>query len=177
MGFSSLFWKYEVVLTIHVSQLIWNIATSGIKFMKINIYMNIMESIFKDYECESSIMHILLMAWVRSLGWEDPLEKELATHCSTLAWKIPWIEEPGRLQSDMTERLHFLFFSCWWLDVTSLPSLTTLCFHSNNNMTIELTIFHPNKKKSSRKGEIENIKKKSLWHSYCPLKERRRFRI
>ena len=37
--------------------------------------------------------------WVRSLGWEDPLEKEMATRSSTLAWKIPWTEEPGRLQS------------------------------------------------------------------------------
>ena len=37
--------------------------------------------------------------WVRSLGWEDPLEKEKAPHSSTLAWKIPWAEEPGRLQS------------------------------------------------------------------------------
>ena len=36
---------------------------------------------------------------VRSLGWEDPLEKEMATHSSTLAWKIPWMEEPDRLQS------------------------------------------------------------------------------
>ena len=36
---------------------------------------------------------------VRSLGWEDPLEKEMATHSSTLAWRIPWREEPGRLQS------------------------------------------------------------------------------
>ena len=35
---------------------------------------------------------------VRSLGWEDPLEKEIATHSSTLAWKIPWTEEHGRLQ-------------------------------------------------------------------------------
>ena len=35
---------------------------------------------------------------VQSLGWEDPLEKEMATHSSTLAWKIPWTEEPGRLQ-------------------------------------------------------------------------------
>ena len=32
--------------------------------------------------------------WVRSLGWEDPLEKEMVTHSSTLAWKIPWTEEP-----------------------------------------------------------------------------------
>ena len=35
--------------------------------------------------------------WIRPLGWEDPLEKEMATHSSTLAWKIPWTEEPGRL--------------------------------------------------------------------------------
>jgi len=35
---------------------------------------------------------------VRSLGWENTLEKEMATHSSTIAWKIPWIEEPGRLQ-------------------------------------------------------------------------------
>ena len=35
--------------------------------------------------------------WVRFLGWEDPLEKEMATYFSTLAWKIPWMEEPGRL--------------------------------------------------------------------------------
>ena len=36
---------------------------------------------------------------VRSLGWEDPLEKEMAIHSRTTAWKIPWAEEPGRLQS------------------------------------------------------------------------------
>ena len=34
---------------------------------------------------------------VQSLGWEDPLEKEIATHCSVLAWRIPWTEEPGGL--------------------------------------------------------------------------------
>ena len=37
--------------------------------------------------------------WVRALGWEDPLEKEMAIHSSSIAWKIPWTEEPGRLQS------------------------------------------------------------------------------
>ena len=37
--------------------------------------------------------------WVQSLGWEDPLEKEMATHSSILAWRIPWAEEPSRLQS------------------------------------------------------------------------------
>ena len=50
--------------------------------------------------------------WVWSLGWEDPLEKEMATSSSTIAWKIPWTEEHGRLQSmgrkesDMTEHMH-----------------------------------------------------------------------
>ena len=58
--------------------------------------------------------------WVQFLGWEDPPEKEMATHSSTLAWKIPWTEEPGGLQSmgllesDMTERLHCHFsLSCF----------------------------------------------------------------
>ena len=53
--------------------------------------------------------------WVRSLGWEDPLKKEMATHSSILAWRIPWTEELGGLQStgrkesDTIERLHFHF--------------------------------------------------------------------
>ena len=43
--------------------------------------------------------------WVRSLGWEDLLEKKMATHSSTLAWKIPRTEEPGRLQSMALQRV------------------------------------------------------------------------
>jgi len=43
--------------------------------------------------------------WVRSLGQEDPLEKEMATHSSTAAWKIPWTEKPGRLQSMGSQRV------------------------------------------------------------------------
>ena len=42
---------------------------------------------------------------VRSLGWEDPLKKEMATHPSTLAWEIPWTEEPGGLQSVGSKRV------------------------------------------------------------------------
>ena len=41
----------------------------------------------------------------RSLGWEEPLEKEMATHSSILAWKIPWTEEPGGLQSMGSQRV------------------------------------------------------------------------
>jgi len=44
--------------------------------------------------------------WVLSLGWEDTLEKEMATHSSILAWKIPWMEEPGRLQSMGLQWVH-----------------------------------------------------------------------
>ena len=40
-----------------------------------------------------------------SLGWEDPLEEEMATHSSILAWKIPWTEEPGKLQSIGSQRV------------------------------------------------------------------------
>ena len=42
---------------------------------------------------------------VQSLGWEDPPEKEMAIHSSTVAWKIPWTEEPGRLQSMGLQRV------------------------------------------------------------------------
>ena len=42
---------------------------------------------------------------LQSLGWEDSLEKEMATHSSTLAWKIPWMEEPGGLQSMGLQRV------------------------------------------------------------------------
>ena len=61
------------------------------------------------------VKHLSTMqeTWVRSLGREDPLEKAMAPHSSTIAWKIPWTEEPGSLhspwgrkESDMTERLH-----------------------------------------------------------------------
>ena len=42
---------------------------------------------------------------VQPLGWEDPLEKEMATHSSILAWRIPWTEEPGRLQTMGLQRV------------------------------------------------------------------------
>jgi len=44
---------------------------------------------------------------VRFLGWEDPLEKEMATYSSSVAWEIPWTEEPGRLQSTGLQRVGF----------------------------------------------------------------------
>ena len=55
-----------------------------------------------DLSCVDQMVKHLSTVWetqVRSLGWEDPLEEEMATHSSTLAWRIPWTEEPGGLQS------------------------------------------------------------------------------
>ena len=45
---------------------------------------------------------------VQSLGWEDPLEKEMATHSSILAWRIPWTEETGGLQSTGSQRVRYI---------------------------------------------------------------------
>ena len=45
--------------------------------------------------------------WVPSLGWEDPLEECMATHSSILAWRIPWTEEPGKLQSIRSQRVRY----------------------------------------------------------------------
>ena len=64
---------------------------------------------------------------VRSLGWEDPLEKEMATHSSTLAWRIPWREEPGRLQSMVSQRVGHD-----WVTSLSLSAMyeSSCCFTS-----------------------------------------------
>ena len=53
------------------------------------------------------VKHLPIMweTWVQSLGWEDPLEKEMAIHSSTIARKIPWTEKPGRLQSMGSQRV------------------------------------------------------------------------
>ena len=61
---------------------------------------------------------------VRSLGWEDPLEEEMATRSSTLAWKIPWTEEPGRLQSMGSQRVgHDFTFTFTFIIYNRLSTL------------------------------------------------------
>ena len=60
--------------------------------------------------------------WVWSLGWEDPLEKGTATHSSILAWRMPWTEEPGRLQSMESQRVrhHWVTFTFTWYPALGL---------------------------------------------------------
>ena len=62
---------------------------------------------FKSSLVAQRLKHLPSMreTWVRSLGQEDPLEKEMATHSNILAWRIPWIEEPGGLQSMGSQRV------------------------------------------------------------------------
>ena len=64
------------------------------------------DSVLNIYMCRASLgaqmvkrLSAMQETGVRSLGWEDPLEKEMAAHSSILAWKIPWTEDAGRLQS------------------------------------------------------------------------------
>ena len=51
--------------------------------------------------------HVMQEAQVRSLGWEDPLEKEMTTHSSIFAWENPWTEEPGKLRSTGSQRVQY----------------------------------------------------------------------
>ena len=71
---------------------------------------------------------------VQSLGGEDPLEKEMATHSSTLAWKIPWMEERGRLQSMGSQRVGHD-----WAMSLSLSNPTLFPSHSDSGRTV---LFH-----------------------------------
>ena len=76
--------------------------------------------------------------WVRSLGWEDPLEEEMATHSSILAWRIPWTGEPGVLQSMESEShtqlshgghtVHILYLSMQLHMSNNVHTLILKCF-------------------------------------------------
>ena len=68
---------------------------------------------------------------VQSLGWEDPLQEEMATHSSILAWKIPWTEEPGGLQSMGSHRVgHDLEIEHPYMHMRHLSRSSLLCFSS-----------------------------------------------
>ena len=100
---------------------------------KIKLYLLLYLCINISFELEAAIAIASLVAqmikrlptmWetrVQSLGWED-LEKEMATHSSTLAWKIPWTEEPGRLQSMGSQRVGHN-----WATSLSLSLLILFC--------------------------------------------------
>ena len=94
--------------------------------------------------------------WVRSLGWEDPLEEEMATHSSILTWKIPWTEKPGGLQSIGLQRVK--------------TQLSTHNSHDNsqNAHNIKLTIL------TIFKCTLQQCYRLKMWydHQHCPSPER-----
>ena len=72
--------------------------------------------------------------WVWTLGQEDPLEKELATHSSILAWKIPWTEEPGRLQSIESQRVRHDRALAWWTTYSNSISFFSFVKYKETNL-------------------------------------------
>ena len=96
-----------------------------------------------------TVKHLSTMpeTWVRSLGREDPLEKEMASHSSTLAWKIPWTEEPGGLQSTGSQRVGH----AW---ATPLSIFSTLFKYSYNKLCFD----------NRNMNENSNLK---LWATWC----------
>ena len=83
---------------------------SGVKLILLLIFVRLIRDTFSS--AGASLVAQLVKnlpamqeTWVQSLGQEDPLEKEMATHSSSLAWRIPWTEEPGGLQSMGSQRL------------------------------------------------------------------------
>ena len=85
----------QIVYLQQVSVIVCKLYFLKADFLKITLHQKV------SGHKASLVAHLPTM-WetqVRSLGWEDPLEKEMAPHSSTLAWKLLWTEEPGRLQS------------------------------------------------------------------------------
>ena len=92
-------------LSDHQILLFYNFIITQVRSLE-NMF-NIFYSLYWASLMAQMVKHLLAMreTWVWSLGWEDPLEKEMATHSSTLAWKIPWTEKPGRLQTMGSQRV------------------------------------------------------------------------
>ena len=117
-----------------------------IKWCLLNFYRNpIIPLLSPTYPMAQRLKCLPAMqeTWVRSLGWEDPLEKEMATHSSILAQRIPWTEEPGRLQSTGSQRVRH----DWASSLSLSPTLSNLllpfggCSYPN---TITCITFPPN---------------------------------
>ena len=96
---------------------------------------------------------------VRSLGWEDPLEKEMAIHSSTLAWKIPWTAEPGRLQSMGSPRVRH----DW---VTSLSLFTFLHWRRKRQPT---PVFLPGESQGREPGGLPSMGTHRVGHDWSDL--------
>ena len=98
---------------------------------------------------------------VRSLGWEDPLEKEMVTHSSILTWKIPWTEEPGRLQSMGLQRVRH-----HWAHTYTFLSLTS-CNSCRLVRLLCKSRYVWNEKKNNNKKQLSSEQGRLNAHMYC----------
>ena len=112
---------------------------------------------------------------VRSLGWEDPLEKGMATHCGILAWRIPWTEEPGGLQSIGLQRIGHdwsdLAYTHKFLDKYEVCNRSqgaahpatkrSIFLHYRPRHELHLGLFQQEMHFSTEKGV------QSIWHFWC----------
>ena len=112
------------------------------------LYLFIYLLLLGDSLVAQRVKHLPAMwgAYVWSLGWEDPLEKEIATHSSTLAWKILWMEKPGRLQFMGLQRVGYNWATllyCFYFKNFKLmySQLTTLCYFMVYSKVIQLYCF------------------------------------
>ena len=97
--------------------------------------------------------------WVRSLGREDPLEKEMATHSSILAWRIPWMEEPGGLQSMGSQRVGH----DWVTSLSLSLSLSPPVWHFSS-VALSFSFFLHDLQELSSQPEIEPVPQQ--WKSW-----------
>ena len=122
---------------------------------------------------------------VQSLGWEDPLEKEMGTHSNTLAWKIPWMEEPGsmglqRVRHDWATSLHFTsVFHCIYVTQVKRCSTSLTISEMQSKLPCSTTSHQPEWPSSKNLQTIntrEDVDKREPfctvsenvnWHSLC----------
>ena len=104
--------------------------------------------------------------WFRSLDREDPLEKEMATHSGTLAWKIPWMEEPSRLQSIGLQRVRHDWGTS--LHLTSLQCRENRVQFSLSNSWVTLWTHncHFGSKKVTGKVQLKELHFEQMWNNY-----------
>ena len=99
----------EKEMAIHSSTLAWKIPWTDepdrLQSMVAKSWTQLSKLNYKSFFFSPLENCVRFRVWVQSLGWEDPLEKEMAIHSRTIAWKIPWTEEPGRLQSTGSQRV------------------------------------------------------------------------
>ena len=125
--------------------ILWNVSKSGYIWYvrRVECVFNgivVSELLTRSPSVAQMVKNLPVMweTWVRSLGWEDPLEEGMATHSSILAWRIPWTEEPGGLQSVGLQRVRQ-----GWVTTHSIQPLANGERESSKQilMTLQLPIF------------------------------------